>query len=375
MKIPFSPPDITEKEIEQVSEALRSGWITTGPKTKELEREVADLCGVNRAVCLNSQTACAEMTLRLLGVKEGDEVITCAYTYTASASVVCHVGAKLILIDTQRDSLEMDYEQLENAITEKTKVIIPVDLGGVPCDYDRIFSIVERKKGLFHPVNKIQESIGRVIVMADAAHAFGATWKEKPVGSIADFSNFRLDYYSRSHYDKKTGRSAREAMENTLEICRHFVDSFGTEFHNLFLYGDVGVGKTYLSTCIAKEIINREFSVIYFSAPQLFNTLAQNTFDKKDVDARNMSEYIFECDLLIIDDLGTEYTNSFIASQFFTCINERLLHRKSTIISTNLSLESLADLYTERSFSRITSSYSLLKIIGDDIRIKKKLEH
>ena len=190
MRIPFSPPDITEKEIEQVSEALRSGWITTGPKTKELEREVADLCGVNRAVCLNSQTACAEMTLRLLGIKEGDEVITCAYTYTASASVVCHVGAKLILIDTQRDSLEMDYEQLENAITEKTKVIIPVDLGGVPCDYDRIFSIVERKKGLFHPANKIQKSIGRVIVMADAAHAFGATWKEKPVGSIADFSNF-----------------------------------------------------------------------------------------------------------------------------------------------------------------------------------------
>ena len=190
MRIPFSPPDITEKEIEQVSEALRSGWITTGPKTKELEREVADLCGVNRAVCLNSQTACAEMTLRLFGIKEGDEVITCAYTYTASASVVCHVGAKLILIDTQRDCLEMDYEQLENAITEKTKVIIPVDLGGVPCDYDRILSIVERKKDLFHPANKIQKSIGRVIVMADAAHAFGATWKEKPVGSIADFSNF-----------------------------------------------------------------------------------------------------------------------------------------------------------------------------------------
>ena len=190
MKIPFSPPDITEEEIKQVTEALRSGWITTGPKTKELEREVADLCGVNRAVCLNSQTACAEMTLRLLGITEGDEVITCAYTYTASASVVCHVGAKLVLVDTQKDSLEMDYEQLENAITEKTKVIIPVDLGGVPCDYDKIFSIVERKKDLFHPVNKIQESIGRVIVMADAAHAFGATWKEKPVGSIADFSNF-----------------------------------------------------------------------------------------------------------------------------------------------------------------------------------------
>ena len=190
MKIPFSPPDITEAEIEQVAEALRSGWITTGPKTKELEREVADLCGTNRAVCLNSQTACAEMTLRLLGIHEGDEVITCAYTYTASASVVCHVGAKLVLIDTQEDSLEMDYDKLAEAITEKTKVIIPVDLGGVPCDYDRIFSIVEEKKKLFHPVNKLQEAIGRVIVMADAAHAFGATWHGKPVGSIADFSNF-----------------------------------------------------------------------------------------------------------------------------------------------------------------------------------------
>ena len=190
MKIPFSPPDITEAEIEQVAEALRSGWITTGPKTKELEREVADLCGTNRAVCLNSQTACAEMTLRLLGIHEGDEVITCAYTYTASASVVCHVGAKLVLIDTQEDSLEMDYDKLAEAITEKTKVIIPVDLGGVPCDYDRIFSIVEEKKKLFHPANKLQKAIGRVIVMADAAHAFGATWHGKPVGSIADFSNF-----------------------------------------------------------------------------------------------------------------------------------------------------------------------------------------
>lgn len=190
MKIPFSPPDITEAEIEQVAEALRSGWITTGPKTKELEREVADLYGTNRAVCLNSQTACAEMTLRLLGIHEGDEVITCAYTYTASASVVCHVGAKLVLIDTQEDSLEMDYNKLAEAITEKTKVIIPVDLGGVPCDYDRIFSIVEEKKKLFHPDNKLQEAIGRVIVMADAAHAFGATWHGKPVGSIADFSNF-----------------------------------------------------------------------------------------------------------------------------------------------------------------------------------------
>ena len=190
MKIPFSPPDITEEEIVQVSEALKSGWITTGPKTKELEREVADLCGVNRAVCLNSQTACGEMTLRLLGIGKEDEVITSAYTYTASASVVCHVGAKLVLIDTQENSLEMDYDKLADAITEKTKVIIPVDLGGVPCDYDRIFSIVESKKHLFHAENEIQKAIGRVIVMADAAHAFGATWKGQPVGSVADFSNF-----------------------------------------------------------------------------------------------------------------------------------------------------------------------------------------
>ncbi len=190
MKIPFSPPDITEAEIEQVAEALRSGWITTGPKTKDLEREVAAFCGVNRAVCLNSQTACAEMTLRLLGVGEGDEVITSAYTYTATASVVCHVGAKLILVDTQPDSFEMDYDQLENVITEKTKVIIPVDLGGVPCNYDRIFEITEKKKALFQPDNEIQKAIGRVIVMADAAHAFGAVWHGKPVGSIADFTNF-----------------------------------------------------------------------------------------------------------------------------------------------------------------------------------------
>lgn len=190
MNIPFSPPDITEEEINEVSEALRSGWITTGPRTKELEKEVAELCGVNKAVCLNSQTACGEMTLRLLGIHEGDEVITSAYTYTASASVVCHVGAKLVLVDTQKDSLEMDYDKLADSITEKTKVIIPVDLGGVPCDYDKIFSIVESKKHLFHPENKLQEKIGRVIVMADTAHAFGATYHGKPVGSIADFSNF-----------------------------------------------------------------------------------------------------------------------------------------------------------------------------------------
>lgn len=190
MKILFSPPDITDLEINEVVDALKSGWITTGPKTKELERRIAKYCNVNKAVCLNSQTACAEMSLHLLGIGEGDEVIVPAYTYTASASIVCHVGAKLVFVDVQKDSLEMDYEQLEKAITSKTKAIIPVDLAGVPCDYDKIFAIVERKKELFKPNNDIQKAIGRVAICADAAHSFGATWKNKKVGSIADFTSF-----------------------------------------------------------------------------------------------------------------------------------------------------------------------------------------
>ena len=190
MKIPFSPPDMSEAEVKEVKGAILSGWITTGPKTKEFERQIAAYCGVNNAVCLNSQTACAEMALRVLGVSEGDEVIVPAYTYTASASVVCHVGAKLKFVDIQKNSLEMDYDALESAITEKTKVIIPVDLGGVPCDYDRIFEIVEKKKSLFKPNNKIQQAMGRIAVNADTAHAFGAEYHGKRVGSIADFSSF-----------------------------------------------------------------------------------------------------------------------------------------------------------------------------------------
>ena len=189
MKIPFSPPDISELEIQQVIEALQSGWITTGPKTKELERKIAAYCGVNRAVCLNSQTACAEMALRVLGVQEGDEVITSAYTYTASASVICHVGATPVLIDT-KDGFEMDYEKLEEAITEKTKAIIPVDLAGIPCDYDKLFEIVERKKALFKPSTELQKALGRVAIMADTAHAFGAWRGGVPIGQVADFSSF-----------------------------------------------------------------------------------------------------------------------------------------------------------------------------------------
>lgn len=188
--IPFSPPDMTEAEVKEVSEAILSGWITTGPRTKELERQIAAYVGVNKAVCLNSQTACAEMALRILGIGEGDEVIVPAYTYTASASIVCHVGAKLIFVDIQQDSLEMDYDAVAAAITPKTKAIIPVDLAGVPCDYNRLMTIVESKRDIFCAANDIQKAIGRIAICADAAHSFGASKNGQMVGSIADFSSF-----------------------------------------------------------------------------------------------------------------------------------------------------------------------------------------
>ncbi len=188
--IPFSPPDISELEISEVVETLGSGWITTGPRTKLLEKNIAEWVGTEKSVCLNSQTACAEMALRVLGVGAGDEVITSAYTYTATASVIDHVGAKIILIDTQKDSIEMDYDALEKAINEKTKAVIPVDLAGIPCNYDRIFEIVNQKKSLFAPANEIQSKLGRIAVMADTAHAFGAVWHGKKIGSVADFSSF-----------------------------------------------------------------------------------------------------------------------------------------------------------------------------------------
>ena len=206
-KIPFSPPDIGDSEIEEVVATLKSGWITTGPRTKLLERRLAAFIDTgrvdidcneatnvekysNRVVCLNSATAALELILRVLGIGSGDEVIVPAYTYTASASVINHVGAKIVLVDTAKDSYEMDYEALENAITEKTKVIIPVDIAGVMCDYDRIFEIVERKKSLFKANNDIQKIYNRVIVAADAAHSFGATYKGRVSGSVADFTSF-----------------------------------------------------------------------------------------------------------------------------------------------------------------------------------------
>lgn len=188
--IPFSPPDMTEAEVNEVREAILSGWITTGPRTKELERQIATYIGTERAVCLNSATACMEMALRLLGIGAGDEVIVPAYTYTASASVINHVGAKIVFIDSQKDSLEMDYNAVEAAINKRTKAIIPVDLAGIPCDYKRLFEIVERKKQLFAPTSELQRKIGRIAICADAAHAFGASLHNRMVGSIADFTSF-----------------------------------------------------------------------------------------------------------------------------------------------------------------------------------------
>ncbi len=190
MKVPFSPPDMTEQEVKEVREAILSGWITTGPRTKELERQISKFVNTETTVCLNSATAAMEMALRLLGVGPGDEVIVPAYTYTATASVTQHVGAKLVMVDSQKDSVEMDYDKLSEAITERTKVIVPVDIAGIVADYDRVFEIVEAKRSLFKPSNALQDKIGRIIVSADCAHSFGANRKGKMAGSIADFSSF-----------------------------------------------------------------------------------------------------------------------------------------------------------------------------------------
>lgn len=189
-KIPFSPPDISDEEINEVVDTLKSGWITTGPKTKLFEKQIAEYCHTSRAVALNSATAAMEMTLRLLGIGPGDEVITSAYTYSASASVISHVGAKVVLVDSGKDSFHIEYDSIVDAITEKTKAIIPVDIGGVMCDYDKIHEAVESKKHLFTPLNNIQKAFGRVVIIADAAHSIGATYKGNMSGGVADFSSF-----------------------------------------------------------------------------------------------------------------------------------------------------------------------------------------
>lgn len=188
--VSFCVPDISEREIQEVTEALRSGWITTGPRTKQLEKNLAEFCRTDKVVCLNSATAAEELNLRILGIGEGDEVLVPAYTYTATASAAIHVGATVRFIDSQKNSCEMDYDQMEEAITEKTKAVIPVDLGGIPCDYDRIYKAVENKRHLFCPSNKIEKAIGRVAVVADCAHSLGAEKQGKMAGGLADFSSF-----------------------------------------------------------------------------------------------------------------------------------------------------------------------------------------
>lgn len=239
--VPFSPPDMTEAEAKEVREAILSGWITTGPRTKKLEKLISEYVGTDKTVCLNSATAAMEMALHLLGVGPGDEVIVPAYTYTASASVPLHVGAKIVLVDIQKDCLEMDYDKLAAAITEKTKVVVPVDLAGIVCDYDRIYEIIESKKHLFHPSNDIQRKIGRIAVSADCAHAFGAQRHGKMAGSIADFSSF--SFHAVKNFTTAEGGAVtwnlpfgNEVVEKQQYYCGSPVPFIEGETWNEFLY-------------------------------------------------------------------------------------------------------------------------------------------
>lgn len=250
--IPFSPPDMTEQEVAEVREAILSGWITTGPRTKKLEQQISEFVHTVKTVCLNSATASMEMVLHLLGVGPDDEVIVPAYTYTATASVVTHVGAKLVMVDSQKDSVEMDYDQLEKTITEKTKVIVPVDLGGIVADYDRVFEIVERKKALFHPSNDLQKKFGRIIVSGDCAHSFGAHRKGKMAGEIADFSSFSF------HAVKNFTTAEGGAMTWKLP--------FGND--------NVGVNVDYFPTVPKKE--GETWNELLYRLSQLFSLHGQN---------------------------------------------------------------------------------------------------
>ena len=250
MKIPFSPPDITEQEAQEVTAALLSGWITTGPRTKQLEKDIAQLCGVEKAVCLSSATASLESILQMLGIGPGDEVITTAYTYTATASVVCHIGATLRFVDIQKDSLEMDYNQMADAINEKTKAVIPVDLAGIPCNYEKVFEAVESKKHLFHPNNDLQKSFGRVIVVADGAHALGAQWRGQMVGAIADFTSF--SFHAVKNFT--TGEGGALTWRNHQDIDN---EKMYKEFQLLTLHGQS-------KDALEKSALNSwEYDIIY----------------------------------------------------------------------------------------------------------------
>jgi dTDP-4-amino-4,6-dideoxygalactose transaminase len=273
--IPFSPPDMTEAEVEQVAEALHSGWITTGPKTKEFEKLIALVCSSQKVVCLNSATAAMEMALRLIDVGPEDEVIVPAYTYTATASVTQHVGCKVVMVDSQKDNVEMDYDKLANAITEHTKVIMPVDLGGIICDFDKVFEIVEAKKHLFHPTNAIQKKIGRIIVAADDAHAFGAKRHGKMAGEIADFSSFSF------HAVKNLTTAEGGALTWNLPFGNEQVPVQGSRFSDLKVQSDPrvddkvqGDGLDYLPNVPKKE--GETWNELLYRISQLFSLHGQN---------------------------------------------------------------------------------------------------
>lgn len=255
-------------------------------------------------------------------------------------------------------------EELDRLTAKKTALLIS---GGYPANY-------------LEPVCQCADCQDTGYIGNKKCHCFQKAIIEllytqsnlKEILEKENFDTFSLSYYSNHYIDQKTGRSSLALMQDALMTCRSFVDTFGTDFRNLFLYGSTGVGKTFLSHCIARELINKSYSVIYFTAFELFDIIAKSKFEKDDA-AGLMYEHIFDCDLLIIDDLGTELVNAFTSSQLFLCLNERLLNQKSTIISTNITLDSLVELYSERTFSRITSNYTMLRLTGDDIRIQKKL--
>ena len=272
--IPFSPPDMTEQEVAEVREAILSGWITTGPRTKKLEQKISEFVHTDKTVCLNSATASMEMVLHLLGVGPGDEVIVPAYTYTATASVVTHVGAKLVMVDSQKDSVEMDYDQLEKAITEKTKVIVPVDLGGIVADYDRVFEIVERKKVLFHPSNDLQKKFGRIIVSGDCAHSFGA-WK-----NVNDNHNENLKPETRNVKQPRRVKKMAGEIADFSSFSFHAVKNFTTAeggamtWHLPFGNEVVPTDVDYMPTVLKREC--ETWNELLYRLSQLFSLHGQN---------------------------------------------------------------------------------------------------
>lgn len=306
--IPFSPPDITEAEIAEVAEALRSGWITTGPRTKEFERRIAQYCNTGKAVCLNSATACMELVLRQLGVGSGDEVIVSAYTYTATASVACHVGAKVVMVDTAPGSFEMDYDRLADAITERTKVIIPVDLGGIVCDYDRIYAAIESKQHLFHPSTEIQKAFGRVIVLADGAHAFGAQWHGKKCGEIADFTSF-------SFHAVKNLTTAEGGALTWREIPGIDDEGLYKQFQQLSLHGQSkdALAKTQLGAW-EYDIVSPAYKCNMTDIMAAIGLVQFNRYpgllERRRQIIERYNEALSTCDVQLLDHYGSDHSSS-----------------------------------------------------------------